>query len=55
MSKPLMAFLGLGKPAAAKKNADEKPGETNVKADADTDGFRAVAPPVLSFASGRRR
>jgi error-prone DNA polymerase len=25
------------------------------EADADTDGFRAVAPPVLSFASGRRR
>jgi error-prone DNA polymerase len=24
-------------------------------AEADTDGFRAVAPPVLSFASGRRR
>jgi error-prone DNA polymerase len=25
------------------------------EADADADGFRAVAPPVLSFASGRRR
>jgi error-prone DNA polymerase len=32
-----------------------EPAEADTGAEADTDGFRAVAPPVLSFASGRRR
>ena len=42
---------------AEQKESGDRASDTGAETDTDTDAdeFRAVAPPVMSFASGRRR